>query len=678
MDKEQIKERINKLKKVIDETRYRYHVLNDPTVTDADYDSLMRELVKLEQEYPEFYNSNSPSQKVGGEPLKEFKNVTHQSPMFSLNDAFDEQELKDWYERLVRLAGEKAICESGFYCEIKMDGLAVSLVYENGMLQYGATRGNGQVGEDITQNLKTVRAIPLRLRKASEYYTDKRIEIRGEVFLPIKSFEALNAERLKGGSGEPFANPRNAAAGSLRQLDPKIAASRNLDFMAYSLHMAYGLIGIDNKTHAEEHEIAKDLGFPTGRHNQFCPDLDCVIKTWHEWEKLRPRLPYQIDGMVVNIDNEKLFEKLGVVGKSPRGAVAFKWPAEEVTTILEDIKVQVGRTGNLTPVAYLKPVVVAGSTVSRATLHNLDEIQRKGVKIGDTVVVRKAGDVIPEVVKPIKDLRTGKEKDFQMPKTCPICGGRVVRAEGEVAYKCANKTCFTILRRRIGHFVSKPAFDMEGLGPKIIDKLMTEGLIKDAADLLELKAGDLEPLERFAEKSAQNIIDSIQSHKEISLERFIYALGIPLVGTETAVDIAKKFHTLDNLLVAKKEDFDTIYGIGEKVADAVFDYFSDKKNREFIERLLSLGIKVKPYHSPIIANKLGGKSFVITGSLDSMTRDDAHKKIIELGGEVGSAVTSKTDFLIVGTDPGENKIEAAKKFGTKQLTEKEFLEMLNK
>lgn len=680
MDKAETKIRIEKLRKVIDDLRYRYHVLDDPTVTDADYDSLMRELTSLEQEYPEFLTPDSPSQKIGGAPLEKFKNVTHQTPMLSLSDAFDEKELKDWHHRIIKLAGEEEIKKSGFYAEIKMDGLAVSLVYENGKFVYGATRGDGKVGEDVTENLKTVRAIPLKLREESKYFTKDRVEIRGEVYLPIETFQKLNnnlsrlGSRAKAGNQKDgkalFANPRNAAAGSIRQLDPKISASRQLDFMAYTL------IGIETKTHAEEHEIAKDLGFPTGKYNQFCPNIEKVISLWHEWEKERAKLPYQIDGMVVNLNDEKLFAKLGVVGKSPRAAVAFKWPAEEVTTILEDIKVQVGRTGVLTPVAYLKPVVVAGSKVSRATLHNIDEIQRKGVLIGDTVVIRKAGDVIPEVIKPIKELRTGKEKEFQMPKICPICGDRVTRIEGEVAYKCVNKNCFTVTRRQIEHFVSKAAFDMDGLGPKIIAKLLDEGLIKDAADLLELKIGDLEPLERFAEKSSQNIVNSIETHKEISLERFIYALGIPLTGIETAIDIAKKFGTLDKILKSHISDLNSIYGIGDKVADAVYDYFSDQKNRDFIDRLISLGIKVKDYHSPVVADKLGGKTFVVTGSLESMTRDDAHKKIIELGGNIGSAVTSKTDYLIVGADPGENKTEKAQQFGTKTLTEDEFLEMM--
>jgi len=668
MNKSEAKIRIAKLRRYIDEMRYRYHVLNDPGVTDADYDSLMEELVKLEGEYPEFYSPTSPSQKIGGEPLKKFKPVKHQSPMLSLNDAFDEKELREWYDRLVRLADERAVKDSGFYAEIKMDGLAVSLIYEKGEFVYGATRGDGFTGEDITENLKTVQAIPLTLRRDSKFYSDKRLEIRGEVFMPKKSFEALNRERLT--SSEPlFANPRNAAAGSLRQLDPKVAASRNLDFMGY------GLIGMETKTHQEEHEIIKDLGFPTSKLNHFCPDVDSILKLRSEWEKLRPELAYQVDGIVINLNNEKLFNKLGVVGKSPRGAIAFKWPAEEVTTVLEDIIVQVGRTGNLTPVAVLRPVLVAGSTVSRATLHNEDEIERKGIKIGDTVVIRKAGDVIPEVVKAIVELRTGKEKTFHMPKTCPICGGKVVRNDGEVAYKCANKNCFTVTRRQIEHFVSKAACDIDGLGPKIIEQLLNAGLIKDASDLFELKIGDLEPLERFAEKSAQNIVASIEEHREVSLERFIYALGIPLVGIETATDLAKKFGTPDKILSSQLSDLNSVYGIGQKVADEIWKYFSDQKNSAYIERLQRRGVRVLPYHSPVRANKLDGKIFVVTGSLESMTRDDAHKKIVELGGKIGSGVSKNTNYLVVGEDPG-SKLEKASGLGAEIMNEEQFLQLI--
>ena len=667
MNKQDAKIRIEKLSQVIDNFRYRYHVLDDPEVKDGDYDSLMHELVGLENEYPDLKSSNSPSQKVGGEPLKKFENVTHIAPMISLNDVFDETELADWYDRLVKLAGVKEIEKSGFFAELKMDGLAVSLVYEKGELVYGATRGNGKVGEVITENLKTVRAIPLKLRKESKYYTDKRVEVRGEVFMPIKSFNDLNKDRVKINEPE-FANPRNAAAGSLRQLDSKITASRNLDFMAY------GEIGIDVDFHEDEHNVAKDLGFPTGKYNKFCANILEIIELWHDWTKIRPKLPYQIDGMVVVLNDKKIFDKLGIVGKAPRAAVAFKWPAEEVTTVLEDIKIQVGRTGVLTPVAVLRPVVVAGSTVARATLHNLDEINKKDIRIGDTVVIRKAGDVIPEVVKVIEKLRTGQEKVFQMPKNCPICGSKVVQIEGEVAYKCSNKQCFTVLKRNLEHYVSKTAFDIDGLGPKIIEQLMNVGLVKTPADFYKLKESDLKPLERFAEKSAENLVQSVQEKKEISLERFIYALGIPLVGIETAVDMARKFGSLDAILKAQEADFNQIYGIGEKVAQSVSEYFANNKNIKLIEEIQSLGVKVKNYHSPVKVNKFNDQTFVVTGTLETLTRDDAHKKIVELGGNIGSQVSKNTTYLVVGENPG-SKLDKAESLGVKVLNEKEFLKM---
>ena len=673
MNKEEAKTRIEKLRHYIEDIRYRYHVLNDPTVTDKDYDSLMDELVKLEREFPEFYDTDSPSQKVGGVPVKSFPSIRHQVPMISLSDAFDEVEMNDWYERMARLVAKEVIDDSGFYCEIKMDGLAVSLVYENGKLSYAATRGDGVTGEVVTENIKTIRSIPLMLRKESKYFNqaqNNRIEIRGEVYMPILSFKALNKERLK--KGEPlFANPRNAAAGSIRQLDSKIAASRNLDFLAYAL------IGIQTQTHEEEHEMAKDLGLPTNKYNQYRKSFPEIFSLWHEWEKLRPKLPYQIDGMVVNINDEQLFEKLGVVGKSPRGAMAFKWPAEEVSTIVEDIEVRVGRTGVLTPTAHLRPVLVAGSTVSRATLHNADEIEKRDIRIGDTVVIRKAGDIIPEVVKSIKELRTGKEKIFKMPSECPICGGAVVRHEGEVAYKCANKKCFAMELRAIEHFVSKTAFDIDGLGEKIVEQLMSVGLIKDPSDLFTLKIGDLEPLERFAEKSASNLVTAIESHKNISLERFIYALGIPMVGIETATDLAKKYGTLEAILKGDKDDFNSIYGIGERVAESIWHYLQDEKSQEYIQRFLDRDVKVEKYHSPVLANKFQGQIFVVTGTLEAMTRDDAHKKIVEFGGQIGSGISKNTSYLVVGESPG-SKLTKANSLGVKVLSEKEFIELLNK
>ncbi|MFA6963394.1 MAG: NAD-dependent DNA ligase LigA [Patescibacteria group bacterium] len=663
MIKSEAKIRIEKLRKYIDEVRYRYHVLDDPSVTDADYDSLMRELVQLESEFPDFADPNSPSQKVGGKPLKKFENRKHQFPMISLNDAFDQAEMKDWYDKMARLVGEKSIDKSGYYCEIKMDGLAVSLVYEKGNLAYALTRGDGATGEDITNNIKTIRAIPMQLRD-SEFNNIDRIEIRGEIYMPIKSFEALNTERAKKGE-EPFANPRNAAAGSIRQLDPNITASRNLDFMGYAL------IGFPTKKHEEEHEIIKKLGLPTNKHNEFCPDLDHLFDLWDKWEKLRPKLPYQIDGMVVNINDENLFQELGVVGKSPRGAIAYKWPAEEVTTVVLDIQVQVGRTGALTPVAILKPTEVAGSTVSRATLHNADEIAKKDVRIGDTVIIRKAGDVIPEVIKPIKELRTGKEKIFKMPTKCPICGGSVVRLDDEVAYRCANKKCFAVEFQALRHFVSKAAFDIDGLGPKIIEKLMNEGLIKNSADIFDLKLGDIEPLERFAEKSAQNLIESIQNAKKIDLARFIYALGIRNVGIETAIDLAARFGTLKNLGDATIEEINSVRDIGPVVAKSIFDFAHDEKNQELIHALLRNGVEVTEIERAKPKEGIAGKTFVFTGGLDTMTRDEAKDLVRKYGGNISESVSGKTDFVVAGDEAG-SKLEKATKLGLKVLSEQEF------
>lgn len=671
LSKSEAKERILKLRKVIDDFRYRYHVLNDPKVTDADYDSLMKELVELERKYPDFLDKNSPSQKVAGEPLRKFKNVAHKYPMLSLNDAFDEKELKDWFTRNARLVGEKAILDAGFYCELKMDGLAISLVYENAELQYALTRGNGRIGEDVTNNIKTIRSIPLKLREESKYYDlakRNRVEIRGEIYMPTSSFEALNKERENKGEAL-FANPRNAAAGSLRQLDPKISASRNLNFMGYAMN------GIETETHEEEHEVIADLGLPSNGHNKFKRTIEEIVKLWHEWEKERPHLPYQIDGMVVNINDKKLFEKLGIVGKAPRGGIAFKWPAEEVSTIVEDITVQVGRTGTLTPVAHLKPALVAGSTVSKATLHNQDEIDKKDIRIGDTVVIRKAGDIIPEVVKSIKELRSGREKKFKMPDTCPMCGGKVERKEGEAAYRCLNKNCFAIQFRSLTHFVSKAAFDIDGLGPKILEKLLNEGLIKDATDIFTLTKGDLEPLERFAEKSAQNAVDSINNSREIEFSRFIYALGIRNVGEQTAIDLAEKYRTIEYLMGASLDDINSIYDIGPVVAKSIYEYFQDGKNTEFVRKLIENGVTIKSPEKKEVKEKIAGQTFVFTGGLDSMTRDDAKALVRKFGGNVSESVSAKVDYVVAGEEAG-SKLEKAKKIGVQIISEKEFLNLI--
>lgn len=672
MEKDQAKERIAKLREVLADLSYAYYVLDDPKASDAEYDSLFHELVSLEKEYPDLVAPDSPTQKVGGEALKKFVSVAHASPMMSLNDAFSEEEVKEWYARLGRIIKPQKIDASGYFCEIKMDGLAISLIYEKGKLAGAVTRGDGKVGEDITNNARTIKAIPYQLRQASKYYDlakNKSIEIRGEIYLPKKSFEALNAERAKKGEAL-FANPRNAAAGSVRQLDPKITASRKLSFMAYAL------IGIETKTHEEEHQIAKDLGLPTNNYNQSAKRIDDVISIWHQWDKIRARLPYQIDGMVVNINDERLFREFGVVGKAPRGAVALKWPAEEVTTKLEDISVQVGRTGVLTPVAHLKPTVVAGSTVSRATLHNMDELEKKDIRIGDTVVLRKAGDVIPEVVRPIIELRTGQEKKFQMPKTCPMCGGPVERKAGEAAYRCKNLKCFAVRWRAIGHFVSKTAFDIDGLGPKILEKLMTEGLVKDPADLFTLKVGDLEPLERFAEQSAKNVIESIENSKEITLSRFIYALGIRNVGEQTAIDLADKFRSIEKLESANLEEINAIYDIGPIVAKSIYQYFQTDHNLEFVHELIKNGVRIK--NEPKTEKKEGvaGKTFVFTGGLENMTRDEAKALVRKFGGVISESVSKKTDYVVAGEEAG-SKLEKAKKLGVNVISEDRFLRLVS-
>lgn len=682
-------DRVAKLRTVIDDLRYRYHVLDDPTVTDADYDSLMRELVEYEEQYPELQTPDSPSQRIGGQPLDKFKQVAHRHPMLSLTDAFDEAELQAWEDRMKRLVPKG---EYNYYTEIKVDGLAISLVYEDGVLKTAATRGDGITGEDVTQNIKTIRAIPLRLRKNQESRIKNQVvEVRGEVYMPRAAFERLNKERAA--QNLPlFANPRNASAGSIRQLDPKITASRQLEFMAYQVIVDQPAEQIKLlPNHHDEHDLAVELGFVSNKDNRLCHSLAEVIAFWHEFEKKRAKLPYQIDGLVVGVDNMKLRAELGVVGKAPRGMIALKWPAEEVTTVVEEITVNVGRTGALTPVAHLKPVVVAGSTVSRATLHNQDEISRKDIRVGDTVVIRKAGDIIPEVVKVITELRPKNTRPFTLPDRCPICHSPVSRKEGEAVIRCTNPNCFSVQRRRLEHFVSKAAFDMEGLGPKILDRFIDEGLIKSFADLFDLKQGDVEGLERFGEKSAANIIQTIQSHKHTSLARFLYALGIRNVGYETAIDLAefitKKKETISNKqdivtilpeLLAKTtaEEWESIPDVGPVVAQSIADYFHAEQHINFIKDLLSKGVTLE-LPSLTVAYKEGitGKSFVFTGTLETMTRDEAKEKARASGAVVSESVSKKTDYVVAGADPG-SKFEKAHQLGVTVLDETAYLRLL--
>ena len=695
MTKKEAKARIEKLKKLINYHRYLYHVLDRQEITPEALDSLKKELFDLEQKFPEFITPDSPTQRVGGKPLEKFEKVRHPQPMLSINDAFSKKDMKDWLERISRLLTPEEVKEIDFYCEPKLDGLGIELIYRNGVLAIGATRGDGIIGEDVTQNLKTIEAIPLRLREVEEVAKDlekeglkeiaknirkkglKEVVARGEAIISKKDFERVNRERKKMGY-PPFANPRNLAAGSIRQLDPKITAKRHLDSNCYELITDFG-----QKTHEQKHKILQALGFKTNnKYSKYCKNLEEVFAFYEKTQKMREKFPYEIDGVVVTVNKIKIFEKLGVVGKAPRGVIAFKFPLKQATTIVKDIRVQVGRTGALTPVAILEPVEVGGVTISRATLHNEDEIKRLGVKIGDTVIVGRAGDVIPDIIKVLPELRTGKEKEFKMPKKCPVCGGRVEKPPGEVVARCVNRECWARQRRYFYHFVSKGAFDIVGLGPKIIDQLVEKGLVSDPADLFELKEGDLVPLEGFAEKKAKNIIEAIQARKEIELSRFIYALGIRNVGEETAQDLTNHFGSLENLQKASLEDLQDLMDIGPVVARSIYNWFRDKRNLKFLEKLKRAGVKVKSPKLKVKSQKLKGKIFVLTGTLQSMTREKAKENIRALGGKVSSDVSSNTDFLVVGESPG-SKLQRAKKLkmqGAKiqLITEKEFLKMLNR
>ncbi len=671
MDKKTAKERVLKLRQEIDHHRYLYHVLDKQEISDAALDSLKNELAKLEEQYPDLITPDSPTQRVGGRPLPKFTKVQHQVFMPSLNDAFTEEETETWLARIKKLLPESENLD--FFAEIKMDGLAVSLIYQNGLLKRGATRGDGRVGEEVTQNLRTIESIPLRLHLEKVDTSVKKkaqgtVEVRGEVILPRKSFDKLNKQQAK--KGEPkFANPRNAAAGSIRQLDPKILAARDLDFMAYDL-----ITDLGQKTHQQSHQLLKKLGFKIGQYDKYCSNLK-EVNQFHQYIlKIRDKLAYWTDGVVVNVNNITTYKKLGIVGKAPRAVIAYKYPAEQATTVVSDIQVQIGRTGALTPVAHLKPVLVAGSTVTRATLHNEDEINRLDVRIGDTVIVQKAGDIIPDVVKVLPKLRTGKEKKFHFPKKCPMCGSPVVRKEGEATHCCTDQSCFAIIREQLYHFVSKAAFDINHLGPKVIDQLFANDLIKDAADIFTLKQGDLEPLERFAEKSAANIIEAIEQAKGINLPRFIYALGIRHVGEETAIDLAKRFGSLEQIIRASQTQLENIPNIGQVVAKSIYDYFQGRKNLSLVDRLVKNGVRIEEVKKSI-KTTLSGQTFVLTGVLHAMARDGAKVKIRELGGDVSSSVSEKTDFLVAGEDPG-SKFDKAQKLGVKVISEEQFLKMV--
>ena len=663
MEFNKAQERVEDLRQQIDEHNYSYYVLDNPVIDDAVYDRLMSELEELEQQFPELTTPYSPTQRVGGKPREGFSTVTHRLPMLSLANAFGEGEMRD-FDRRVRgaLPGEAV----NYVVELKIDGLAVSLLYENGLFRRGATRGDGETGEDITENLKTIRSLPLRLKESIP-----ALEVRGEVYISKEAFERLNKSREV--DGQPlFANPRNAAAGSLRQLDPKITVARQLSALIYAVGFRDG---VDFAGHGDAIDYLSRLGFPVSRHHRSFGDIGEVLDYCRDWEAKRFDLPFAIDGLVVKVDSLEQQTRLGATAKSPRWAIAYKFPPEQAVTRVKDIIINVGRTGVLTPTALLEPVRLAGSTVSRATLHNEDIIKEKDVQIGDTVVVQKAGEIIPEVVRVIAEKRTGVETPFKMPEHCPDCGAKVVRQEGEAASRCTGIACPAQLREGLIHFVSRGAMDIAGLGPAVIEQLLKAELIHDAADLYGLKQDDLINLERFGAKSVQNLLKSLEESKKASLGRLVFALGIRHVGERAAKTLAGHFGSLERLIAAQFDELVEIPEIGTKMAESIITFFEQEQNRAVIEKMERAGVNTQEKRAEAAGCSLAGKTFVLTGTLQGFTRERAKELIESLGGKVSSSVSKSTDYVLVGENPG-SKYEKAVKLGVKVIGEEEFRELV--
>ncbi|UOE55810.1 NAD-dependent DNA ligase LigA [Bacillus sp. CMF12] len=668
MDLQLAEKKVKDLHNLLNQYNYEYHVLDQPSVPDAEYDRLMRDLIELEEQFPELKTEDSPTQRVGGEILDMFEKVEHQSQMLSLGNAFNEQDLRDFDRRVRQGAGENV----SYVCELKIDGLAVSLRYEDGLFILGATRGDGSIGENITANLKTIRSIPLRLKE------NVRMEVRGEAFMPRRSFEKLNKAKEENGE-EPFANPRNAAAGSLRQLDPRLAAKRNLDIFVYGIANA-GDTGI--VSHSEGLNYLDSLGFKTNKERKRCESIEEVIDYVQGWTDKRPNLSYDIDGIVIKVDSLESQEQLGTTAKSPRWAIAYKFPAEEVVTTLRDIELSVGRTGVVTPTALLEPVRVAGTTVQRASLHNEDLIREKDIKIGDQVVVKKAGDIIPEVVNVLADRRTGEEQDFSMPTHCPECESELVRLDGEVALRCINPKCPAQIREGLIHFVSRNAMNIDGLGEKVISQLFAENLIKDVADIYKLTYEQLIQLERMGEKSVNNLIQAIENSKGNSLEKLLFGLGIRHVGAKAAKTLAQEFGHMEALEKASRDDLTAINEIGEKMADSIVSFFEQEEAHELIAELKAAGVNMayngpKPVSVENSDSFFAGKTVVLTGKLELMSRNEAKEKIEALGGKVSGSVSKKTDVVIAGEDAG-SKLTKAQELGVEVWNEERLVEELNK
>lgn len=668
MEKEQAHKRILELREQINYHNYRYYVLDNPEISDAEYDRLMRELQELEARFPELVTPDSPTQRVGAAPLEEFESYTHTIPMLSLDNAFDEGEVREFDTRLRKLLPSGATVE--YVAEPKFDGLAVEVVYENGILTVGSTRGDGTVGENVTQNIKTIKSVPLKLLNVET--PPARLEVRGEVVLPLKEFEKLNHQREL--AGEPlFANPRNAAAGSLRQLDPKITASRPLDLF---FHSSGQVVGYEFRTHWEFLETISRWGLKVSPLKKLCRSLEEVFDFYNELMEMRETLPYEIDGMVIKVNDLAQRTLIGEKTRSPRWAIAYKFPARQETTQIIDIIAQVGRTGTLTPVAVMKPIRIGGVEVSRATLHNQDEIDRKDIRIGDWVVVQRAGDVIPEVVKVIESKRTGQEKKYHLPDKCPVCGSHVVRLPGEAAYRCQNISCPAQLKQQIKHFVSRNAMDVEGIGTKLIDQLVDSGLVKDVADLYFLSKNQWANLDRLADKSAGNILEALEKSKKVPLERFIYALGIRFVGEHAARLLASHFRTFENIRNAKYDELLEIHEIGPQSARSIVEFFNEPRNLKTIEKLFNAGIEIEEKIEQTKGKQpLAGKTFVFTGALEFFTRHEAEQLVESLGGRAASSVSKKTDFVVVGKDPG-SKADKARQLGVTIINEQQFREMI--
>jgi DNA ligase (NAD+) len=662
---------IQKLRDQIRHHEHRYYVLNDPEISDSEFDQLMRRLQDLEREHPELITPDSPTQRVGGQPAEEFPKVRHSVPMISLDNTYSVAELRDFDRRVRELSGRPRVDYVG---ELKLDGLSMALIYERGVLKRGVTRGDGLTGEDVTANVKTIRAVPLRIDKQKvdllgQREAFDRFEVRGEVIMPRAAFEKLNTQREA--AGEPkFANPRNSAAGTMRLLDSRVVAQRQLDMYLYQM--------LVNQTAplAEHWKVLAALagmGFKVNCHRRLCHSFEEILDYIEEWESKRADLDYEIDGIVMKVNDTRLWEELGSTAKSPRWAVAYKYPARQATTMVKDIRTQVGRTGTLTPVADLEPVDVGGVTVSHATLHNMDEIERLEVKIGDTVLIQRAGEVIPQVVKVVKHAAEGRE--FRMPKRCPVCGGDVHRAEGEVAYRCVNSACPAKLKESLLHFAGRRAMNIDGLGDALVDQLVDKGLVKDAADLYGLTQEQVSSLERMGDKSASNLLKEIENSRNAALSRIIFALGIPLVGERTAQLLADHFGSLDELVQARGDELEAVFEVGPKMAKDISEFFREKRNREVVEKLRRTGLRFEQKGARKQDKGLAGKQFVLTGTLPHYSRDEARRMIEAGGGRVTGSVSKRTDYLVAGAEAG-SKMGKAKALGVTAIDEAELLKLL--